>query len=281
MPSVQLSTGSVHYIEQGRGAPLVLLHANPGDSRDFEAVIPDLARNYRVLAPDWPGYGFSQMPREPGAVTVMHIYQALREFIAALALPPAIFIGNSLGGNAAARLAIEAPHLVRGLVLAAPGGFTPHSFMTRAFCRFQGSRLSLSPYRFASLYLRKRTPAAMQMLDRAAGLQSTPERIALNRALWRSFARPETDLREASGSIRAPILLLFGRSDPAIPASRDGKIASACMPSARFVALPCGHASFAEVPDMFLSEVNRFLQDTALHEPSPGAAPERAGPHRG
>ena len=259
MPLVKLSTGSVHYLEQGEGAPLVLLHANPGDSRDFEAVIPALARNHRVLALDWPGYGGSEMPPDPGSATVLHFHQVLREFIAALDLQPAFLVGNSIGGNAAARLAMESPQRVRGLVLVAPGGFTPHNWMTRAFCRFQGSRLSLSPHRFASLYLRHRTPTADAMLHRAATLQSTPERIALNRAMWRSFARPENDLRQASRNIRAATLLLFGKQDPAIPASKDGKVASQCIPSARFVALPCGHAAFAEVPELFLAHVQPFL----------------------
>lgn len=259
MPLVKLSAGSVHYTEQGEGTPLVLLHANPGDGRDFEAVIPALASRYRVLALDWPGYGRSDLPAEPASATVMLFYRVLREFIAALALPPAFLIGNSVGGNAAARLAIESPQLVRGLVLVAPGGFTAHTAITRAFCRLQGSRLSLTPRFFASLYLKHRTATAQAMLQRAATLQSTPERIALNRAMWRSFAGPENDLRQASRDIRVPTLLLFGTHDPAIPASRDGVVAAGCIPSAQFVAMPCGHAPFAEVPELFLAQVLPFL----------------------
>jgi pimeloyl-ACP methyl ester carboxylesterase len=259
MPLVKLSTGSVHYTEQGEGTPLVLLHANPGDGQDFEAVIPALARSYRVLALDWPGYGRSDLPADPASATVMLFYQVLREFIATLALPPAFFIGNSVGGNAAARLAIESPPLVRGLVLVAPGGFTAHTMITRAFCRLQGSRLSLTPRFFASLYLKHRTLTAQAMLQRAATLQSTPERIALNRAMWRSFARPENDLRQASLDLTVPTLLLFGTHDPAIPASKDGMVASRCIPSAQFVAMPSGHAPFAEVPEQFLAQVEAFL----------------------
>ena len=65
MPELQLSTGRVHYTESGAGTPLLLLHANPGDSRDFDPVIPALAQRHRVLALDWPGYGRSQMPAAP------------------------------------------------------------------------------------------------------------------------------------------------------------------------------------------------------------------------
>jgi len=259
MPVVDLSTGSVHYSEHGQGVPLVLLHANPGDSQDFEAVIPALSKNHRVLALDWPGYGQSALQQKPETADVFLFYKTLREFLTALALPPAFFIGNSVGGNAAARLAIESPELVRGLVLVAPGGFTPHNFISLNFCKFQGSRFSLSPYRFASLYLKHRTPTAKAMLQRASTVQATPERVALNRAMWRSFAKPENDLRQSAQSIKAPTLLLFGSQDPATPASKDGKVAAQCIPSAQFVALPCGHASFAEVPELFLAEVQPFL----------------------
>lgn len=259
MPTVNLSTGAVHYSEHGQGVPLVLLHANPGDSHDFEAVVPALAKNHRVLALDWPGYGQSDLPLQPETATVFLFYKVLREFLTALALPPAFFIGNSIGGNAAARLASESPELVRGLVLVAPGGFTPHNFITRAFCKFQGSRFSLSPYLFASLYLKRRSPTAKAMLQRASTVQATPERLALNRAMWRSFGRPENDLRQSAHKIEAPTLLLFGKHDPAIPANKDGKVAARCIPSAQFVALPCGHASFAEVSELFLAEVQPFL----------------------
>ncbi len=259
MPSISLSSGNIHYSEHGQGAPLVLLHANPGDSRDFEAVIPALAENFRVLALDWPGYGRSTMSGPPESAGVLVYYDCLREFLAALDLPPAFFIGNSVGGNAAARLAIEAPELVRGLVLVAPGGFTPINFISRAFCRLQGSRFSLSPYRFASLYLKRRTPTAMAMLERASTEQSAPERIAIGRAFWRSFGSPENDLCDSAGRIDAPTLLLFGKSDPVIAAKKDGKVAARCIASSRFVALPCGHSSFAEVPELFLAEVGPFL----------------------
>ncbi|MFN9436902.1 MAG: alpha/beta fold hydrolase [Planctomycetota bacterium] len=259
MPSIKLLTGSVYYTEHGRGVPLVLLHANPGDSKDFEAVVPALSKTYRVLALDWPGYGQSAPPQQPELVGVLFFYQVLREFLAALALPPACFIGNSRGGNAAARLAAESPELVRGLVLVSPGGFTTPSLVSRNFCKLQGSRFSLSPHCFASLYLKHRTATTRAMLERASTTQAAAPQIMLNRAVWRDFATPDNDLRTVAPKIQAPTLLLFGKSDPVIPAGRDGKVAAQCMPSAQFCALPCGHASFAEVPELFLEEVQPFL----------------------
>ena len=81
MPSVNLSTGPVHYHDSGQGTPVVLLHANPGDSQDFEAVIPVLSKDHRVLALDWPGYGQSTVPIHPEQANVLLYYKVLCEFL--------------------------------------------------------------------------------------------------------------------------------------------------------------------------------------------------------
>jgi pimeloyl-ACP methyl ester carboxylesterase len=259
MPFVNLSTGSLYYIEQGQGFPIVLLHANPDDSQDFEAVIPALAQNYRVLAIDWLGYGLSAIPPHPETANVQIYDQVLREFLRALALPPAYFIANSIGGNVAARLAIEAPERVRGLVLVAPGGFTSYNLLTRAFSWLQGSRFSLPPYFFARMYLKHYTATVQAMLQRASTVQTVAERIALNRAMWRSFSNPKNDLRQIAQKIKAPTLLIFGKYDPIISANKDGQVAAQCIFAARQVVLPCGHVSFAEMPETFLEVVQPFL----------------------
>ena len=259
MPSLTLSTGALHYREQGSGPPLMLLHANPGDSRDYEAVMPALAQRHRVIALDWPGYGASAMPPAPETRDALYFNSVLREFVQRLDLQGTVLIGNSLGGNAAARLAISDPQLVRALVLVSPGGFTAHNIVTRAFCALQGSRWALSPRLWARLYLRRKTPVTTAMLERAGNEQSSPAALALNRAVWRSFAQPAHDLRGVASGIRVPVLLLCGRQDPAIPAHKDGRIAARCLPQAQFEVMPCGHAPFAELPELFLQRVLPWL----------------------
>ena len=259
MPTVNLPSAAIHYAESGQGVPLILLHANPGDSLDFEAVIPALAQHYRVLAVDWPGYGRSAVPDKPGLVGADFFYAVLRGFLKALALPPSLFIGNSVGGNAAARLALASPESVRGLVLVSPGGFTPHNFITRAFCRLQAGRFAFSPRFFAGRYLQGRTPTVTAMLERAATSQATAACLAINRAVWRSFIEPDHDLRRRASAIKAPTLLLFGEHDPVIPARKDGAVAAKAMRGAKLVVLPSGHVPFAETPGAFLAEVLPFL----------------------
>ncbi len=63
----------------------------------------------------------------------------LEDFTKALALGPAAFIGNSVGGFAAARLAITHPERVARLVLVNSGGLIPMNLLTRAFCTLMGT----------------------------------------------------------------------------------------------------------------------------------------------
>jgi pimeloyl-ACP methyl ester carboxylesterase len=253
----------VHFSDLGSGPVLILLHANPGDHRDFNAVMPALAQNHRVIALDWPGYGLSPALNKPNSVDVLYYYQIFTEFVAALGLKTMSILGNSVGGNIAARFAANFPDKVRKLVLVAPGGFTKHDFITRSFCKLQGSPLSMPPSVWARLYLRKRTPVTAEMLTRAKTVQAEADCLKINRALWRSFARTESDLLSLCNSIQAPVLLIFGEKDPAISAKKDGNEAVKAIPHAKRIILPCGHAPFAEMPAEFLRHVEPFLSERA------------------
>jgi pimeloyl-ACP methyl ester carboxylesterase len=254
-----LPSGRLHLRDCGEGPAVMLLHANPGDSRDFDAVVPVLSQSHRVLAVDWPGYGLSEMPQRPHEVDALFFYQVLQQLVELIDLPPMCLVGNSLGGYAATRLAVTDPHRVAGLILVSPGGFTRHNAVTRAFCRWQGSRWAMSPARWASIYLKRNTDTTRAMKQRAAKEQSSSAQKALNRSLWRSFADDSADLSGLAQGVSAPALLLFGRHDPAIPAHRDGRVAAASMPHAQSHVLDCGHAAFAEAPHVFLSKVQPFL----------------------
>ena len=247
----------------GAGPALILLHANPGDHRDFNAVMPVLAKNHRVIALDWPGYGLSQAPNNPDSIDVLYYYQIFTEFVATLDLKTMSILGNSVGGNIAARFAANFPDQVSKLVLVAPGGFTNHTFITRSFCKLQGSPLSLPPSIWARLYLRSRAPVTTEMLTRAKTVQAEADCLKINQALWRSFARTESDVRSLCSSIKAPVLLIFGEKDPAIPAKKDGNEAIKAIPHANKIILPCGHAPFAEMPAEFLHHVEPFLAGQA------------------
>ncbi len=117
---------------------------------------------------------------------------------------------------------------------------------------------------FARLYLKRRTPFVTQILARTREEQSLPSRIAVDAAIWRSFLHPDYDLRMRAAAIRVPTLLLFGRYDPVIRVSTDGRSAQASIPGATCVVFDTGHEPFAENPEAFLREVEPFLHTISL-----------------
>lgn len=259
MPTIRLTQGTVNYRREGAGAVLLLLSANPGEHRDYDAVFPALAKHFDVIAPDWPGYGASTPFADPAQASAMAFYEVLVEFLDALAISRCMLTGNSVGGYAAARLAIEQPERVKKLLLVSPGGFTPHNAFTRMFCRWQGSAFAIPPGVLASIYLRRNTTVANAMRERAAGTQSAEPARTQIRAVWRSFVTPEHDLREPAQRIRCPVLLAYGNLDPVIPWWLDGRAAQRAMPHALFHRFPGGHAPFAESPEAFLTVALPFL----------------------
>ena len=118
---VEVGDWDVRYREAGEGEPIVLVHGL-GVSADYwwRNGPPLAARGYRVLAPDLPGFGRTQGPKEGLSVTQQA--RALRDWTDALELSPAIFVGHSLSCQTIMQLAADAPERVAGLVLAGPTG---------------------------------------------------------------------------------------------------------------------------------------------------------------
>ena len=110
-----MSDIQLHYIEQGQGKPLILLHGN-GESCDyFEHQIPFFAKDYHVIAIDTRGHG--QSPRGEKPFTIVQFAEDLREFMDQNAIGKAILLGFSDGGNIALTFALKYPERVEKLII--------------------------------------------------------------------------------------------------------------------------------------------------------------------
>ena len=105
----------LHYIEQGQGEPLILLHGN-GESCDyFEHQIACFSHDYRVIALDTRGHG--QSPRGEKPFTIKQFAEDLHDFMDEKGIEKAILLGFSDGGNIALEFAFEYPERVEKLIL--------------------------------------------------------------------------------------------------------------------------------------------------------------------
>lgn len=110
------SAGRIHYVEQGDGPPLLLLHSNGCSLYEFAAVMEGLAQHHRCIAWDMPGHGDSDAPR--GHQSIADYARAAFAFMDALGLQQARVCGVSVGGFIAIEMAVAAPARVAGVVIA-------------------------------------------------------------------------------------------------------------------------------------------------------------------
>ena len=112
----------VNYVQQGTGAPVILIHGLAASLFDWSELIPELAgTGYAAYALDLLGHGKSCKPDKLDDYTVENVFTHFSSWIDSLRLDePLILVGHSLGGYLAIQYALRRPKRVRALVLADP-----------------------------------------------------------------------------------------------------------------------------------------------------------------
>ena len=105
----------LHYVEQGQGQPLILLHGN-GESCDyFEHQIAYFSKQYHVIALDTRGHG--QSPRGEKPFTIQQFAEDLHDFMDENGIEKAVILGFSDGGNIALTFALKYPERVEKMIV--------------------------------------------------------------------------------------------------------------------------------------------------------------------
>ncbi|MFD5750348.1 alpha/beta fold hydrolase [Streptomyces sp. NPDC127033] len=254
--------GQLHYVEEGTGEPVLLLHQTPRSWDEYRDVLPLLGRRFRAIALDTPGFGMSARPTEEWSVELFA--RAVLDLCDALGLEQVALVGHHTGGVVAAEVAASAPDRVRALVLSgmpfvdAPRrhqvatGRPAIDHVERAADGSHLQRLwdNRAPYYPADRpdLLERLVRDALRVLDRVE-----EGHLAVNR--YR--------MEDRIGSVTARTLVLCGELDafslPDVP-----KILAA-IPGAVSEVLPgTGVPSVDHRPDLFAEAVGRFLlQDGA------------------
>ncbi|KAL2827494.1 putative hydrolase [Aspergillus pseudoustus] len=112
---------SIFYREQGdvTRPVILLLHGFPSSSHQYRKLIPILAAKYRVIAPDLPGFGFTEVPKSPGnefKYTFAALASTIGEFLDALEITTFSIYIFDYGAPTGLRLALERPHAVRAII---------------------------------------------------------------------------------------------------------------------------------------------------------------------
>ncbi len=269
--------GPIRYWESAvkRGLPLLLIHGYGGLIEHWQRVIPLLAAVHTPYAFDLYNFGYSALLDIP---PTKHIWAAqAAQIINTVIKQPAVVIGHSMGGIAAAQLAHDYPHLVRGLVLVNSMGLPPDqaptTFERALFGLIRSPLLGdiLAGVMTSSWAVRQslipayhdRERVTPEMVEMFHGPLRQPGRARGYLAVSRSFRDLVLDVEP--GDVQAPTLIVWGAEDRAMPVQRANDLQQRLFPHADIRFMPAtGHCPFDEAPEQFsailLPWLEKFVQ---------------------
>ena len=282
MPELQLKGGAVdglvlHYVVEGRGPAVILLHGLGGFAESWRHNLEPLAARATVYAIDLPGFGRSAKPRT--LYRLSYFARAVHGFMEAMSIPQASLVGHSLGASVAVTYALTHPARVERLALVA--GLVP-GFSFRMSLGYRlialplvGEALSLCGN--AALYkaalarcFHVPNPAAVDFLiEHDYAVRTCPEAraawLATARHIRADFVDRRADYRRALATLDLPTLLVHGRQDPAVAPRHAGEAAAGFPRAALRWVEACGHFPHLEHPQV----VNGWLAQFLVGRPAP------------
>jgi 3-oxoadipate enol-lactonase len=245
--------GTVNAAETGRGTPLFLFHSLLSDRASFDAIAPDLARSFRLVVPELPGFGRSQALIGTLTDIADRMAEVVRE---AARAGEAIVLGNGYGGFVALQMAIRHPALARRLILADCGAaFSEQgreAFRTMASVAGSKGLAAITDVAMRRLFAPEFQNAHPELMQgrREAFLRTDLE---VFRAACTQLA--ELDLRSELHKVRVPTLVLVGEQDEATPPPMSRELAAG-LGDARLKIIPgCAHVPQLQAPAIFLEAI--------------------------
>jgi pimeloyl-ACP methyl ester carboxylesterase len=266
----------VAYRQAGSGPVVVLVHGITSNSETWLRVMPYLARDFTVIAPDLLGHGESAKPR--GDYSLGAYASGLRDLLVALGHDRATFVGHSLGGGIAMQLAYQFPERCERLVLVDSGGLGRDVSMLLRLATLPGSELVLPL--LATTRLLDVGRAAGGLLGRLGLRAGTDiEEIARGHATLadresrgafvhtlRGIVEPGGQRVDASDRLylasHIPFLLIWGEHDSIIPVAHGHRAHEQVAGSRLEVFANSGHFPQLDEPEKFLDVLIDFMDST-------------------
>lgn len=248
---------------QRNGRPVLLLHGMSTSGDSFREALYALAGDQWLIAPDIPGFGYSD---NTSPYTVPHLVEWLAAFVEVLQLPPAMLVGHSFGGTLAAAYALSYPQDVTQLLLVAPSLLS--SEMYPRLMKQIGFKLGLIDLGMAfsqsSLWVKRQIKAPFY--DPAVQHESVWRRRLLDYELSRASvdvikAMAFYAMREKLPRLAHPVHMLWGEDDTVVPPAEAETLLD-LLPNASVEFVPaCGHALILEQQAAFQTAVRQMMRD--------------------
>jgi len=282
-PGYEVQYRTIHgyrraFVHAGRGPALLLIHGIGDSSDTWRELIPVLAREHTVIAPDLLGHGRSDKPRADYSVAAYA--NGMRDLLTVLDVERATVIGHSLGAGVAMQFAYQYPERCERLVVVSSGGVSREvsSMLRLASLPFAAAFLPLLRLPFAR-HIGRGVLRALESFDTDIGrdtddllrifdaLPDATSRGAFIRTLhaavdWRGQVITMLDRCYLTRGM--PTLLIWGDRDGVIP-YEHARLAHAAMPGSRLETFHgAGHFPHHTDPRRFLAVLHDFLASTSV-----------------
>ena len=256
---------------------MLLLHGIGDSSRTWLDLIPRLARDHTVIAPDLLGHGASDKPRADYSVAAYA--NGMRDLLGVLDIDRVTVLGHSLGGGVAMQFAYQFPEHTERLVLVSSGGVSREVNPVLRALSLPGAELALQSLglplvrrqlallpRVARLFGGSLAGDACDLLRIIDGFPDPTARAAFARTLrsavdWRGQVITMMDRCYLAAGM--PTLIVWGDRDPVVPV-HHARLAHDAMPGSRLEIFEgAGHFPFHADPERFLHVLRQFLRTTA------------------
>ena len=269
----------LHYVDEGSGPPILLVHGQPTWSYLYRKMIrPLVAAGYRCIAPDLMGFGLSDKPTDESAYTLGRHVELVTGLVEKLQLAGVTIVGQDWGGPVGLRYAIDHQDNVRSLVILntrvkitpVPLLFT-FVFRNGGFSSFLVRRLDL----FRKIIFRRGWPFRRPLEAGVMEQYKMPHPTAASRAGIAAFPKmiPGNDRHPNAAYISqidsvlrnwdVPVLVMFSDGDIAFKPTEGQRIAE-MVPDGRFqVVRNAGHYLQEDAGEEIAQRMVTFLRDAA------------------
>jgi pimeloyl-ACP methyl ester carboxylesterase len=271
--TVEVDGLPIRYLTVGEGPPLVLLHGAGDNALDWQWVMPALAVTHRLYVPDLPGSPDSARPAAEYSPAFFERFTA--GFLDALGIERALFLGNSLGGLIALRLALFEPARVTALVLVDSAGlgqtvnpaFTSVNVPGLAEAAMPFWRTPVGAYqrawgRTSLLFAHTPENVPREWIAEQKRLALSPGYLEAHLTVLRSLVSPlgqREVLVDRLSDLEISTLVIWGACDRVFPKSQAIEAASHLQDVSLALIPDCGHMPHVECPDRFMDALDNFL----------------------
>lgn len=257
-----------HVQQMGSGPVVLLLHGTGASTHSWRDVMPLLAANFEVIAPDLPGHAFTSMPRSSG-FTLPGMAQAVAGLMSALCKSPALIVGHSAGCAVALRMALDhlaAPRAIIGI----NGAILPFHAVGPLYSGL-AKLLTLNPFVPWLFAHQARGPRMVERLLEDTGSRIDAKGLAFYRRLaensghvagaLRMMANWDlTSLRADLPKLNVPLYLLTGLKDGTVDPERAHDVRKLVPGSQVIPFAGLGHLAHEERPDEFAAQTRTLAQ---------------------